>query len=69
LNAAWLVDGDAAIMVRDNELTGERLRELVDGLLDDQAKLNAMRDNALKLAKPEAADTIATELIAAGEAK
>lgn len=66
LNASWLVDGDAALMVRDHDLTGERLRALVEELLADPQRLSAMRRNALELAKPDAADRIADELVLAG---
>lgn len=62
LNAKWLTDGDAAVMIRDQELTGERLRELLDGLLERPGRLDQMRDNALKLAMPDAAERIADEL-------
>lgn len=67
LNAKWLTDGDAAVMVRDDELTGERLRELLDPLLADPARLRAMHENALRLAMPDAAERIADELFTAGE--
>lgn len=62
LNAKWLTDGDAAVMVRDNELTGPVLRDLIDGMLADPARLEAMRANALALAMPDAAERIADEL-------
>lgn len=67
LNASWLVDGDAALMVRDHDLTGGRLREMVEGLLSDPGELAAMRERALELAKPDAADRIADELVGAGQ--
>ncbi|MBI5310530.1 MAG: undecaprenyldiphospho-muramoylpentapeptide beta-N-acetylglucosaminyltransferase [Actinobacteria bacterium] len=68
-NAAWLVDGGAALMLRDEELTGERLRGQVDELIADPGRLAAMREAALRLAMPDAAERIADELAdAAGEA-
>ncbi|MBI2691799.1 MAG: UDP-N-acetylglucosamine--N-acetylmuramyl-(pentapeptide) pyrophosphoryl-undecaprenol N-acetylglucosamine transferase [Solirubrobacterales bacterium] len=67
LNAKWLTDGDAAVMVRDHDLNGTRLRELLDPMLADPARLEAMSQNALRLAMPDAADRIASELITAAE--
>jgi UDP-N-acetylglucosamine--N-acetylmuramyl-(pentapeptide) pyrophosphoryl-undecaprenol N-acetylglucosamine transferase len=67
LNAKWLTDGDAAVMVRDDELNGARLRELLDPMLADPARLEVMSQNALRLAMPDAADRIANELITASE--
>jgi UDP-N-acetylglucosamine:LPS N-acetylglucosamine transferase len=49
-------------MVRDNELTGPVLRALLDEMLGDPARLEAMRASALRLAMPDAADRIADEL-------
>jgi UDP-N-acetylglucosamine--N-acetylmuramyl-(pentapeptide) pyrophosphoryl-undecaprenol N-acetylglucosamine transferase len=69
LNAKWLTDGDAALMVRDHELTGPLLRGLLDDLLSDPERLGAMRANALELAMPDAADRIASELLTAAEGK
>jgi UDP-N-acetylglucosamine--N-acetylmuramyl-(pentapeptide) pyrophosphoryl-undecaprenol N-acetylglucosamine transferase len=63
LNAKWLTDGDAAVMIRDEVLNGGSLRGLLDPLLADPARLDAMRANALELAMPDAADQIARELI------
>lgn len=62
LNAAWLTDGDAAMMVRDHELTGESLRTQLDELLGDQGRLRQMGENALRLALPDAAQRIAAEI-------
>ncbi|MGB0889592.1 MAG: UDP-N-acetylglucosamine--N-acetylmuramyl-(pentapeptide) pyrophosphoryl-undecaprenol N-acetylglucosamine transferase, partial [Solirubrobacterales bacterium] len=61
-NAAWLVDGGAAVMVRDEELTGDNLRSLLDSLLADSDRLSAMHGAALRLAKPDAAERIADQL-------
>lgn len=64
-NAAWLVDGGAALMLRDEELTGDRVRALVTELLTDLPRLVSMREAALRLAMPDAAERIADQLIAA----
>ncbi len=42
----------------------ERVPALVDELLADRARLAAMRESMLALARPNAAETIAEELIA-----
>lgn len=62
-NAEWLVDGDAALMVRDEDLTGERLRSMIDELLNQPGRLEAMSQAALSLAKPDAADNIAAQIV------
>jgi UDP-N-acetylglucosamine--N-acetylmuramyl-(pentapeptide) pyrophosphoryl-undecaprenol N-acetylglucosamine transferase len=69
LNAKWLTDGDAALMVRDHELTGVVLRGMLDDLLSEPARLDSMREHALELAMPDAADRIAEELVSAAESK
>lgn len=61
-NAAWLVDGGAALMVRDDDLTGQRVRELIDPLLADPERLRSMGDAAIALAMPDAAERIADQL-------
>ncbi|MFT4048652.1 MAG: undecaprenyldiphospho-muramoylpentapeptide beta-N-acetylglucosaminyltransferase [Solirubrobacterales bacterium] len=62
LNAKWLTDGDAAVMVRDEALTGSVLRELLGEMLDTPGRLDEMRANALELAMPDAAERIADQL-------
>lgn len=62
LNAAWLTDGDAAVMVRDETLTGEVFRQLLDELMADPERLAQMGKNALALARPDAAGQIAREI-------
>jgi UDP-N-acetylglucosamine:LPS N-acetylglucosamine transferase len=52
-------------MVRQEELA--RVPGLVDDLLADSARLDAMREAMLALAKPGAADEIADELVALAE--
>ena len=61
-NAAWLVDGGAALMVRDEELTGEKLRALIDESIADPKRLAAMSSAAKQLAMPDAADRIAEQI-------
>jgi UDP-N-acetylglucosamine--N-acetylmuramyl-(pentapeptide) pyrophosphoryl-undecaprenol N-acetylglucosamine transferase len=67
-NARWMADGGAAVVVADAELTPERLRAEVDGLLGDRARLQAMGRASAALARPDAAQRIAAELLAAAGA-
>jgi UDP-N-acetylglucosamine--N-acetylmuramyl-(pentapeptide) pyrophosphoryl-undecaprenol N-acetylglucosamine transferase len=61
-NARMVVEGGAALMVPDAELDGARLAEAVSTLLDPQ--MNArMREAALRLARPDAADRIADVIV------
>jgi UDP-N-acetylglucosamine--N-acetylmuramyl-(pentapeptide) pyrophosphoryl-undecaprenol N-acetylglucosamine transferase len=64
-NARWMADAGAATVVRDGELTPERLRREVDGLLADPARLRAMAAASRALARPDAAEVVAREVLAA----
>jgi UDP-N-acetylglucosamine:LPS N-acetylglucosamine transferase len=50
-----------AVLVRESEV--DRVPALVDELLADPARLQAMRDAMLAAAKPDAAERIADELV------
>jgi UDP-N-acetylglucosamine--N-acetylmuramyl-(pentapeptide) pyrophosphoryl-undecaprenol N-acetylglucosamine transferase len=63
-NAEHIADGGAAIVIADSELTAVRLSAEVDALLADPARLHGMGDAARRLARPDAAERIATELLA-----
>jgi UDP-N-acetylglucosamine--N-acetylmuramyl-(pentapeptide) pyrophosphoryl-undecaprenol N-acetylglucosamine transferase len=58
-NAAALVDAGAAVMLSDRDCTGERLAPIVTGLLEDEARLEAMGRAAAALGRPDAADAVA----------
>lgn len=62
-NARWLADGGAAVVVPDAELDGPRLAREVGALLRAPERLRAMRRAALSLARPDAAEQIADELM------
>jgi UDP-N-acetylglucosamine--N-acetylmuramyl-(pentapeptide) pyrophosphoryl-undecaprenol N-acetylglucosamine transferase len=64
-NARWMADGGAAVVIPDAELTPQRLRAEVDALMADPVRLQAMGAAAAALARPDAAQRIAAELLAA----
>ncbi len=61
-NARWFASGGGALVVPESELA--QVPVLVRELLADPARLAAMREGMLALARPDAADAIAEELIA-----
>jgi UDP-N-acetylglucosamine--N-acetylmuramyl-(pentapeptide) pyrophosphoryl-undecaprenol N-acetylglucosamine transferase len=67
-NAAWMEQGGAAVVLRDEELDAVRLAREVGGLFGDEARLASMAAAAAALAKPEAARRIAELVLAAAEA-
>ena len=68
LNARYFADGGGAIVVDQADL--HRVPALAQELLADPARLARMRDAMLALAKPDAADVIADELVSfAGAAR
>jgi UDP-N-acetylglucosamine--N-acetylmuramyl-(pentapeptide) pyrophosphoryl-undecaprenol N-acetylglucosamine transferase len=64
-NARWMEREGAAVVLADAELTPERLRAEVDALVADGARRAAMTAAAARLARPDAARTIAREVLAA----
>jgi UDP-N-acetylglucosamine--N-acetylmuramyl-(pentapeptide) pyrophosphoryl-undecaprenol N-acetylglucosamine transferase len=58
-----MADGGAAVVIPDSELTPERLRAEVSELLADEDLLRAMSIAARRLAKPDAAERIAREVL------
>lgn len=64
-NARWMADAGAAVVVRDGELTPERLRHETDALLGDPARLERMGRASAALARPRAAEDVAAEVLAA----
>jgi UDP-N-acetylglucosamine--N-acetylmuramyl-(pentapeptide) pyrophosphoryl-undecaprenol N-acetylglucosamine transferase len=61
-NARWMADHGAARILPDAELTPQRLREETDALLQDR---DAMASAARALARPDAAQDIADEVLRA----
>jgi UDP-N-acetylglucosamine--N-acetylmuramyl-(pentapeptide) pyrophosphoryl-undecaprenol N-acetylglucosamine transferase len=60
-----MADGGAAVVIADRDLTPERLRAEVDRLLGDPPRLEAMGRASAALARRDAAQRIAAELLAA----
>jgi UDP-N-acetylglucosamine--N-acetylmuramyl-(pentapeptide) pyrophosphoryl-undecaprenol N-acetylglucosamine transferase len=61
-NARWFADADGAVVVP--EADARRAPEVVEGLLDDPDRLAAMGTAMRAVAKPDAAEEIADELVA-----
>ena len=61
-NAMALVKKDAAVMVRDSEAR-EKLMEAVENLVSDGAKIASLERNIIGLARADAAERIADEVI------
>jgi UDP-N-acetylglucosamine--N-acetylmuramyl-(pentapeptide) pyrophosphoryl-undecaprenol N-acetylglucosamine transferase len=64
-NARWMEQAGAATVLPDAELSPERLRAEVDALVRDAPRRQAMAAAAAALARPDAARTIAREVLAA----
>jgi UDP-N-acetylglucosamine--N-acetylmuramyl-(pentapeptide) pyrophosphoryl-undecaprenol N-acetylglucosamine transferase len=66
-NARSFAEGGGALVLREDDLP--RLRDLVAELLGDDARLRAMAERMHALARPNAAEEIAEELIALAAAR
>jgi len=64
-NAEWMRAAGAATVVRDEELSGERLAGEVGALLGDPERLQEIAAASRRLAKPDAARRIADEVLEA----
>ena len=62
-NARWTERGGAAVVVPDDELDGPRLAREVGSLLGAPDRLRAMERAALELARPDAAERVAHEIL------
>ncbi|MBE7157102.1 MAG: undecaprenyldiphospho-muramoylpentapeptide beta-N-acetylglucosaminyltransferase [Rhodospirillales bacterium] len=61
-NAEMLVNGGAACMILDRDLTGERLFSQIESLRSDEVKLRTMKERVIEFAKPGAAERAADVL-------
>lgn len=64
-NAQWMADGGAAVVIRDEDVTPQRLDEEAGALLGDTARLASMAEASRALARPDAAQVIAREVLGA----
>jgi UDP-N-acetylglucosamine--N-acetylmuramyl-(pentapeptide) pyrophosphoryl-undecaprenol N-acetylglucosamine transferase len=62
-NAEWMRRGGAATVIADGDLDAPRLRDEVEAVLGDEARLGTMATAARTLAKPDAARRIADEVL------
>ena len=58
-NAMALVNNNAAVLIEEKDLTGERLTEEVNALLSDPERLRMLGENAKKMAIPDTVERIA----------
>lgn len=68
-NAQWMASAGAARVIDDDKLTPERLGGEVAGLLGAPSELARMARESSSLARPDAAERIAEEVLAAAEAR
>ncbi|MFI5005661.1 MAG: undecaprenyldiphospho-muramoylpentapeptide beta-N-acetylglucosaminyltransferase [Solirubrobacterales bacterium] len=64
-NARWMEQGGAAVVIPDSELNAARLARETAALLADPQRMRAMAAAARRLARPEAAQAVAEELLEA----
>ncbi|MDR0221910.1 MAG: UDP-N-acetylglucosamine--N-acetylmuramyl-(pentapeptide) pyrophosphoryl-undecaprenol N-acetylglucosamine transferase [Oscillospiraceae bacterium] len=62
-NALTMSERNAAILIKDAELTGEILTRTVEKLYNNRILIREMEGNAAKMASPNAADVIVREII------
>jgi UDP-N-acetylglucosamine--N-acetylmuramyl-(pentapeptide) pyrophosphoryl-undecaprenol N-acetylglucosamine transferase len=63
-NAQAVAAAGAAVVIPDEELTGERLADEIELLLKDGARLALMAQRARTLARPDAAEQVAESILA-----
>jgi len=64
-NARWMAEGGAAVVIPDSELEPDHLATLVTDLLGDPRRLAEMAAASTRLARPDAAERVAAELLEA----
>jgi UDP-N-acetylglucosamine--N-acetylmuramyl-(pentapeptide) pyrophosphoryl-undecaprenol N-acetylglucosamine transferase len=58
-------EAGAAVVIADAELTAARMAGEVGGLLADRSRLRAMAEAAERVARPDAAEAVAREVLGA----
>ncbi|WP_300461372.1 undecaprenyldiphospho-muramoylpentapeptide beta-N-acetylglucosaminyltransferase [Desulfobacula sp.] len=66
VNAKALENQGAAVMIKDNELTGQRLKETLDGLIGNKTRLAHMAEMLQHLAMTDADERIAAHILKQG---
>jgi UDP-N-acetylglucosamine--N-acetylmuramyl-(pentapeptide) pyrophosphoryl-undecaprenol N-acetylglucosamine transferase len=64
-NAAWMADAGAALVIEDSELAPDMLASTAEELFADPARLERMSAASRFLARPDAAERIAAEVLLA----
>jgi len=64
-NAAWMADAGAALVIDDDALDAAALARTVGNLLANSGRLRDMSAASLSLARPDAAERIAAEIVQA----
>lgn len=67
-NATYLADHGATVAIPDDELDADRLVAEAGALLDDERR-TAMAEAARRLGRPDAARTLADELLAMADGR
>ena len=62
-NAEALVSNGAAVLILDQDVSGQMLKQKLDEIFNDEHRLVRMSENARALAQAEAADLIVDELL------
>ena len=68
-NAAWMADAGAARVIEDDALQPAELARTVEDLLADDRRLEAMATASRSLARPDAAERIAAEILKAARSR
>jgi UDP-N-acetylglucosamine--N-acetylmuramyl-(pentapeptide) pyrophosphoryl-undecaprenol N-acetylglucosamine transferase len=66
-NAAWMADAGAAEVIEDADLEPAELARRVSSLFSEPDRLESMAAASRSLARPDAAERVATEVLAAAE--
>jgi len=66
-NAAWMSDAGAALVIDDSELDPDTLLRTVADLFSDSSRLERMSAASKALARPDAAERVADEILKAAE--
>jgi UDP-N-acetylglucosamine--N-acetylmuramyl-(pentapeptide) pyrophosphoryl-undecaprenol N-acetylglucosamine transferase len=68
-NAAWMADTGAAVVIEDDALDAPELARAVGDLVGDAQRLEAMAAASRSLARPDAAQRIADEILASSSSR